>query len=78
MDTIKLTKNTYRLHQIAGALKKMKERYLSSATSCSAYKQGNFPELAPKFQRRAEIQQMAYNRLSLLFLKQLDEITSAI
>ena len=78
MQTTKIVSLTSQLLTIAEALESMRNRYYSSADSARLAPKSYFPELTPKFQHQAEIRRRAYERIKLLYLKKLDEITSIV
>lgn len=78
MNSNKILQLTLELEQIAEALESMRNRYYNSADSARLAPKSYFPELTPKFQHQAEIRRRAYERIKLLYLKKLDEITSIV
>jgi hypothetical protein len=76
-NTTRLLADSERLVEIADAMKSMELRYICTVESAEGFA-GTFPELRRKYERRAEIQKMAYQRLRQAYRKQLDKITSRI
>ena len=78
MQTTKIVSLTSQLLTIAEALESMRNRYYRASENARLAPKSYFPELAPKFQHQADIRRMAYERIKLLYLKKLDEITSIV
>lgn len=78
MNSNKILQLTRELEEIAEALERMRGRAIHSQFNADCAPKSYFPELAPKWERTAEIRRMAYARIKLIYLKKLDEITSIV
>lgn len=78
MNSNKILQLTRELEKIADSLETMENRYLRSVRNVTDYSASMFSELLPAFQHQAEIRRRAYERIKLIYLKKLDEITSIV